>query len=186
MFTVQSITIMVKNTTGGTGAKSLARKHQSSGGRTELVLPSCELEQIACVTKALGNGMMEIYLENDTRLSGHIRNKFRGKQKRHNMIAVNAIVLIGLREWESPSKNCDILTIYYANQVEQLKNIPSIKMNHIVKLSLGNTFTGDSAPTGGDIIFTEEDESNFGDLSKGKVKADFLLEKVDEIDFDDI
>lgn len=177
---------MVKNTTGGTGAKSLARKHQSSGGRTELVLPSCELEQIACVTKALGNGMMEIYLENDTRLIGHIRNKFRGKQKRHNMIAVNAIVLIGLREWENPSKNCDILTIYDANQVEQLKNIPSIKMNHIVKLSLGNTFTGDSAPAGGDVIFTEEDESNFGDLSKGKVKADFQLEKVDEIDFDDI
>jgi translation initiation factor IF-1 len=177
---------MVKNTTGGTGAKSLARKHQTSGGRSELLKPSCELEQIACVTKALGNGMMEIYLNNDTRLIGHIRNKFRGKQKRHNMIAVNAIVLIGLREWENPSKNCDILTIYDANQVEQLKNIPSIKMDHVIKLSLGNTFTGDSSAGREDVVFTEEDESNFGDLSKGKVKDDFKLEKVDEIDFDDI
>ena len=177
---------MVKNTTGGTGAKSLARKHQSSGGRSELLKPSCELEQIACVTKALGNGMMEIYLNNDTRLIGHIRNKFRGEQKRHNMIAVNAIVMIGLREWENPPKNCDILTIYDANQVEQLKNIPSIKMDHVIKLSLGNTFTGDAAVGRGDVVFTEEDESNFGDLSKGKVKDDFQLEKVDEIDFDDI
>ena len=177
---------MVKNTTGGTGTKSLARKHQTGGGRNELIIPSCELEQIACVTKALGNGMLEIHTNNDVRLIGHIRNKFRGKQKRHNMIGVFAIVLIGLREWETPSKNCDILTIYDANQIEQLKNIPSIKLEHVIKLSLGNTHTGDAKLTVNDVVFTEDIDDNFGDLSKGKVNNEFCMEKVDEIDFDDI
>lgn len=177
---------MVKNTTGGTGTKSLARKHQTGGGRTELAIPSCHLEQIACVTKALGNGMLEIHTNDDVRLIGHIRNKFRGKQKRHNMINVNAVVLIGLREWETPIKNCDILTIYDSNQVEQLKNIPSIKIDHVIKLSLGNTYVQGSKGSGDDITFTEEDESNFGDLNKGKVKEEFKMETTTEIDFDDI
>jgi len=177
---------MVKNTTGGTGTKSLARKHQTGGGRSELVLPSCHLEQIACVTKALGNGMLEIRTNDDVRLIGHIRNKFRGKQKRHNMINVNAVVLIGLREWETPIKNCDILTIYDSNQVEQLKNIPSIKIDYIIKLSLGNTYVQGSKGLGDDITFTEEDELEVGDLNKGKVKEEFKMTTTEEIDFDDI
>jgi initiation factor 1A len=177
---------MVKNTTGGTGAKSLARKHQSSGGRSELTLPSCELELVACVTKALGNGMLEVRTNDDVRLIAHIRNKFRGKQKRHNMIGVLSIVLIGLREWETPYKNCDILTIYDSNQVEQLKNIPSIKINHVVKLSLGTSYLGNSKSSSDDVIFTEDDDTDAVDLSRGKVKEEFKLDTVDEIDFDDI
>ena len=177
---------MVKNTTGGTGAKSLARKHQVSSGRSELIIPSCDLEQIACVTKALGNGMLEIRTNDDVRLIGHIRNKFRGKQKRHNMIGVFSIVLIGLREWENPSKNCDILTIYDSNQIEQLKNIPSIKMDHVIKTSLGNTFTGTSKASGDDVVFTEDDDEFVGDLTKCKVREEFKMETVDAINFDDI
>jgi len=177
---------MVKNTTGGTGTKGLARKHQTGGGANALVLPSCNLEQIACVTKALGNGMMEIKTNDDVRLIGHIRNKFRGKQKRHNMINVFAVVLVGLREWETPSKNCDILTVYDANQVEQLKNIPSMKIDHVIKLSLGNNYVSGSRASGDDVVFTEEDETAFGDLTKGKVKEEFKMVIADEIDFDDI
>ena len=177
---------MVKNNTGGTGAKSLARKHQSGGGRNELIIPSSELEQVACVTKALGNGMIEIHTNDDVRLIGHIRNKFRGKQKRHNMINVFSVVLIGLREWENPSKNCDILSIYDSNQVEQLKNIPNIKIDHIIKLSLGNTFTGKTNASADELVFTEDSEETIENLSRCKVKQDFKLETVDEIDFDDI
>jgi translation initiation factor IF-1 len=178
---------MVKNTTGGTGTKGLARKHQVNSGRSELTLPSCELEQIACVTKALGNGMVEIHTNNDVRLIGHIRNKFRGKQKRHNMIGVFSVVLIGLREWENPPKNCDILTIYDSNQIEQLKNIPSIKMNHVAKLSLGNIHTEESKSSASEILFTEDDEKDsFGDLTRGKVREEFKLDVIDQVDFDDI
>jgi len=127
---------MVKNTTGGTKTKGLARKHQSSGGDSRLRLPTNELELVACVTKMLGNGMCEIYTNKDVRLIGHIRNKFRGRQKRNNMVTVSGIVLIGLRDWENPMKNCDIMSIYDDSQVSQLKNMPNIAMDNILKRRL--------------------------------------------------
>ena len=74
---------MVKNLTGGTKTKGVARKHQGKGD-SRLRLPDDELEMVACVTKMLGNGMCEIYTNDNNRLIGHIRNKFRGRQKRHN------------------------------------------------------------------------------------------------------
>ena len=113
---------MVRNTTGGTKTKGLARKHQSSGGSSAHVrVPQCEEEQFAYVSKMLGNGMCEVYIgEKSTRLIGHIRNKFRGRQKRHNQIVSNSIVLVGLRDWESTLKNCDILCIYEDNEINQL------------------------------------------------------------------
>lgn len=177
---------MVKNTTGGTGTKSLARKHQLGGGKNDLTIPSSDLEQIACVTKALGNGMLEVHTNNDVRLIAHIRNKFRGKQKRHNMIGLFAVVLIGLREWEKPYKNCDILTIYDANQVEQLKNIPSLKMDHVVKLSLGNTYSNNKTSSTNDVIFTEEHDVEVNITNYSGTKKEFKLDITDEIDFDDI
>ena len=54
---------MVKNTSGGTKTKGLARKHQGGagggGGGGALRLPKNELEQLVVVTKMLGNGMCE-------------------------------------------------------------------------------------------------------------------------------
>ena len=128
---------MVKNTTGGTGAKGLARKHQQGTRDGKLITPSSDLEQVCCVTKMLGNGMCEVYTEDNTRLIAHIRNKFRGRQKRHNMISVTSIVMVGLREWENPVKNCDIMEIYSDSQIEQIKNIPSIKIDNVMKLRIG-------------------------------------------------
>lgn len=177
---------MVKNIFGGTGSKSCARKHQLSSHASQLIIPTSPLEQIACVTKALGNGMLEVHTNDDTRLIAHIRNKFRGKQKRHNLISVFSIVLIGLREWETPYKNCDILTIYDANQIEQLKNIPSLQLNHVIRLSLGNTFTHDSKTQKDDVVFTEDAEEIDITSNKEKAGETFKLEDIGDIDFDDI
>ena len=77
---------MVKNA-GGSKTKGLARKHiNKSNQPTKLRIPNEEGEQVACVTKMLGNGMCEIYTNNEIRLIGHIRGSFRGRQKRHNTI----------------------------------------------------------------------------------------------------
>ena len=51
-----------------------------------------------------GNGMCEIFNNDNIKLIGHIRNKFRGRQKRHNKIEPGQIVLIGLREWKHKKK----------------------------------------------------------------------------------
>jgi initiation factor 1A len=177
---------MVKNTTGGTGTKSLARKHQS-GGDYRLRLPECELEQFAIVTKMLGNGMCEIYTNDNTRLIGHIRNKFRGKQKRNNMLSVNSIVMVGLREWENPIKNCDILTIYENNQVEQLRNIPGIQIADLLKRQLTGICTNKTQTNDdNDIIFTDEMEESEIVIPKQRIPLDFELEQTEEIDIDDI
>ena len=131
---------MVRNTTGGTKTKGLARKHQQKNSNSGHVrLPEGEEERFGYVSKMLGNGMCEIYINNNNqRLIGHIRNKFRGRNKRHNLISSQMIVLVGLRTWESTLKNCDILCIYDDNEINQLKNRPGIGIDEVIKMQLTN------------------------------------------------
>ena len=69
---------MVKNTSGGTKTKGLARKHQggaggagAGGGGGALRLPKNELEQLVVVTKMLGNGMCEAFNNDDVRFHSY-------------------------------------------------------------------------------------------------------------------
>jgi initiation factor 1A len=175
---------MVKNTTGGTGTKSIARKHQTTdgdGGR--LRLPTCELEQFALVTKMLGNGMCEIYTNNNQRMIGHIRNKFRGKQKRHNMITTQMVVLVGLREWENPIKNCDILTMYDSSQVDQLRNIPSVNIGKILELQLGSTHS--ASKNENELMFSNDDSTSDVAIPTA-TQEDFDIGTIEEVDIEDI
>jgi initiation factor 1A len=175
---------MVKNTTGGSGAKSVARKDVGKGGGRGLTLPSCNLEVIACVTKALGNGMLEVHTNDNKRLIAHIRNKFRGKQKRNNMINLNSLVLVGLRDWENPIKNCDIMSIYDSNDVEQLKNIPNIKIDHILHLSLG-AIAKNSVTITTEVSFTEDAEQEYNGMPASETLK-FNINDTEEIDVNDI
>jgi len=175
---------MVKNTTGGTKTKGLARKHQN-GGNARLRLPEEEMEQIACVTKMLGNGMCEIYTNDNIRLIGHIPGKFRGKNKRSNLITNQTVVLIGLREWEKTAKNCDVLTVYDDNHVNQLKNIPNINIDIVMKLKNQNIMTSDDGVH--EFEFSSKTEIEEEDeLPMCKVKGEFKLENTKEVDIDDI
>jgi len=179
---------MVRNTTGGTKTKGLARKHQNSGGSSGHVrIPECKEEQFAYVAKMLGNGMCEVYIgEKNTRLIGHIRNKFRGRQKRHNQIVANSIVLVGLRDWESTLKNCDILCIYDDSEINQLKNRPGIGIEHVIKMQLTNTI-GSNQQTEDyiDVDFTTTIEEEDETTNKIKKTTTFKIDN-EEIDLDDI
>lgn len=131
---------MVKNTKGGTGTKALARKHQNNNNNTSSAksrLPSCDLERIAICTKMLGNGMCNITTSNNLTLLGHIRNKFRGQHKRQNSISNNSILLIGLREWETVPKNCDVLYIYDEREFEAICSNPAFDLSLILNLRNG-------------------------------------------------
>jgi translation initiation factor IF-1 len=163
---------MVKNTTGGTGTKSLARKHQSSGSGEKLRLPECDLEQFACVTKMLGNGMCEVFTNNNIRLIGRIRNAFRGKNKRHNMITPNSIVLVGLHEWEKIPKNCDLMVIYESNQIEQLRTNPNINIDHVLRLQLAGT-THQPIKKDADFDFVDEECDEIAPQQLPKNSIDF-------------
>jgi initiation factor 1A len=175
---------MVKNTTGGTGTKSLARKHQADSNGGRLRLPECDLEKFGIVNKMLGNGMCEIYTNDNVRLIGHIRNKFRGKQKRHNMLTLQSIVLVGLREWENPYKNCDILTMYENIQIEQLRTMPGVRINKLIEIQLGSS--NNKSTLDNDIHFTEDIEEVKEIMPQTIPIEEFYIERADEINIDDI
>jgi hypothetical protein len=127
---------MVKNTTGGTRTKGLARKHQGGGGGGgHLRIPEDPLERVAYVSKMLGNGMCHVYInDHNEPLIAHIRKKFSGRHKRSNLIATGTGLLIGLREWENPSKNCDVINVYDHNDITNILNLPAIKTNIIAPM----------------------------------------------------
>lgn len=174
---------MVKNTKGGKGAKSLARKTATDNFNTgeKLRLTIDEMERYACVTKMFGNGMCEITLNNNEKLVGHIRGAFRGRQKHRNLITMHSIVLIGLREWEDVRKNCDILYIYDDNQIDQLKNIPQINIKNLLSMKI---MFGGSTSEQSDIHFTNETEADIKEMLD-TVPA-FEFEDQEEVDVDDI
>jgi len=107
---------MVKNSTGGCKQKGMARKDLNSSLSSRDYVPQNEAEHFAQVTRLLGNGMchVQILLHDKSLLSDivcHIRGKFRAKNKRHNTIIVGSFVVVGLRTWETSTKNCDLLAI---------------------------------------------------------------------------
>lgn len=119
---------MVKNAIGGNKAKKQGRKHvalsAASSATSKLRVAMEEGELYAYVSKIYGNGMCQVLGINGKEYLCHIRNKFRGRSKRDNMIIAGSWVLVGLREWESDGakKSCDLLEIYGVHEIEQLKN----------------------------------------------------------------
>jgi initiation factor 1A len=150
---------MVKNTHGGNKSKGLARKQMHS--TSSLYLPSSPLEVFAVVTKMLGNGMFYANIADGTQMLGHIRNKFRGRSKHNHMVAVGNVVLIGLREWESPNyKNADIIAVYESSDVpilSQTYTIPCIEQTY--STSSHFDFVNETAP-----VDTSFNETMFMDL----------------------
>jgi initiation factor 1A len=170
---------MVKNTKGGKCAKSMARKTSSGdGGFRTLPLSTCEFEKYGFVSKIFGNCMCQILFSDGSSLIGHIRGKFRGRSKRNNIIKPNDVVLVGLRDMESPPKNCDIMYIYDDNEVRILQENPALNINKLLE----NDPTKNSTITSHDVLFTNEIEEE----NEIEQLGDFKLASVAEIDFDDI
>jgi len=179
---------MVRNTTGGTGTKSLARKNQTSHSN-RLQLPTNNQELVACVTKMLGSGMCYAETNDKLQLICHIRGKFSGKNKRNNMISVGSVILIGLRDWEKESKNCDLLAIYSGNQIEELRNHPNIDIEHVLETSLdGSTASkkNKSTDVGKEIIFAEKIDEDIDVVLEESQENHFTLQEEGEIYVDDI
>jgi len=103
---------MVRNTSGGSKTKSFARKNTGTVSTVDYI-PKSDLEKIAIVTKLYGNGMCQVLTTDSPQLNlmCHIRGKFRGRSKKQNMIVANSRIVIGLREWENPYKNCDLISV---------------------------------------------------------------------------
>jgi initiation factor 1A len=135
---------MVKNDAGGNKGKGLARKHVNAakGGMSkQLRLATDEAEKYAVVSKMLGNGMCYVRLLDGS--TGDrlciIRNKFKGRGKRDNILDTGSWVLVGLREWSSKQDTCDLLEVYNATERDRLiKNEACFKNVAEVSASAGS------------------------------------------------
>ena len=179
---------MPKNTTGGKRAKSMARKNvngsnKSGGGR--LRLPKEEYERVAVVTKMYGNGMFAACLDSGEELMGHIRGKHTGRSKRDNFVRAGAVVLVGLRDWESEAKNCDLLEVYNEAEIDQLAGV--IDMSFATGKT-NNASVDEIQFVGDDAVdeFWGEDKPEDKQVSKlGNNVASLGINDV-EVSFDDI
>jgi len=174
---------MVKNTKGGKGAKGMARKNMNTQitSSEKLRISEDALETYGCVTKMFGNGMCEITLNDNSKLVGHIRGAFRGRQKHRNFITQSSIVLVGLREWEETRKNCDILYIYDDLQIEMLKNLPQIDIKTIIQVKSGFNMTKTDVD---ELVFTNDTDEQVNEMLE--TVDIFTINEEEEIDMDEI
>ena len=133
---------MTVNKNGGNRAKKQGRKYAVSGGQDQIVTKTRfakdKDEIYAAVIKEFGNGRALVKCIDSVERLLHIRKKFKGRSKGQNYIKSGVWVLVGLRSWETSKKegikeNCDLLEVYYPQDVKWLKKM---KTNHGLLLKL--------------------------------------------------
>jgi translation initiation factor IF-1 len=145
---------MVKNTKGGKGAKSMARKNTKA--TVSVPMPSSPSELLAVVSKVFGP-TCQVLLSDGTTLLCHIRGKFH-KRKSGNRFSVGSIVMVGLWEWESESSrnNCDLMFVYDATQILSIADSVVLPSLPSAFMSSATDIVFDSAPSS-DIMHSNDD-----------------------------
>ena len=176
---------MVKNTKGGKGHKSFARKNIPQNSK--IVLPDNPLEKIARVIQFFGNMCNIITQDGDGKVyKCHIRGKFKGRSKRSSIISVGKYVMVGFRHFEAPVfKNCDLLEVY--DEITDVSVLKSTYDLSVLNNCLNNMLGIDSCED--DIIISshEEDKIDNSILIKpsNELKKTIIIEN-DMVDIDDI
>jgi len=190
---------MVKNTKGGSGHKSQARKF--AGGSVKSTNKATrfsedEYEYYAQVVATLGNGMCHVMCKDGKKRLCHIRGKFRGRGMRDNMVKNGVWVLVGGRDFEAERtnddkklENCDLLEVYSDLDKERLKTLGGFS-DFITR---DHTFTNTSAQADDDLLFTDNAaEDEYLNIMKQKVPTDNInsssveIAQEDEVNVDDI
>jgi len=192
---------MVKNTKGGSGHKSQARKYETSGKQSNFKtrFSEDEFEYYAQVVAMLGNGMCHVMCKDGKKRLCIIRGKFRGRGKRDNTLSNGKWVLVGGRDFEAEKtgegknlEKCDLLEVYSDLDKERLKSLGGF--NEFI--TRDNTFIAVSGgSTENDFEFSDnagEDEYNslMSELKPKQISLASIQDEAeyeeDEIDVDDI
>ena len=112
---------MVKNTKGGKGAKSMARKSVSVTTQGKTRFSKDPLEIYTIVTKLYGHGRCQVVDNDGNTYMMHIRKKYSGRGRRGNEVSVGVWCLSGMRSYESRCVNVDLLCVYEEREVLELK-----------------------------------------------------------------
>jgi len=117
---------MVKNTSGGSKSKGMARKNVNGAKQpSKLRVVAEEGELFAVVVKILGGAICFVLGMDNVERNCHIRGKFRGGHRRDNMLKAGTLVLVG--DWGFTSSKagktpeCDLLEVYSDIEKERLK-----------------------------------------------------------------
>jgi translation initiation factor IF-1 len=90
----------------------------------------------ATVMRLYGNGVCGVMCIDGKERVMHIRNKFRGRNKRGNVVEIDTKVLVGLRDWEVLAKDklekCDLLEVYEKRNHEDIQRAVGDKWRRIV------------------------------------------------------
>jgi translation initiation factor IF-1 len=129
---------MVKNTKGGSGHKSQARKFVSPKASSKTRLATEEGEVYAFVMNKSGGENCIVMCQDEVSRRCVIRGKFRSSRgKRDNFIAKGTWVLVGIREWTSSEKQvCDLLEVYNENDKIKLKTVPNVNWTKFISHDL--------------------------------------------------
>jgi initiation factor 1A len=117
---------MVKNKKGGSSHKKMARKfvNNNSGPRKLRKAKLKDGEIYAKVLQMYGNGMCNVICSDNIERLCIIRRRFKGRNKRDNMVGLNSILLVGRREWELVADNkkqkVDLLYVYNESDIKEL------------------------------------------------------------------
>ena len=109
---------MVKNTKGGNKAKKQARKSSQPVDPCSVKARySTDPDEVyACCSKLLGNGTCSVTCIDGIERLCIIRNKFRGRGKRGNVLMPGTWCLVGRRDFERPKEGklekTDLLEVY--------------------------------------------------------------------------
>ena len=168
--------------------KSQGRKFSSNyASRSATRLSESPLEQYAMVMKMYGQGRCLVQTVHDAELQCIIRNKFRGRSKRNNILSVGSILLIGLREWEGPDnyKTCDVLEVYDTEDIHQLRSIPSTNIKHLDRLVQTHCTR---STTNDELIFSDDADMDLFAVKAQKLPSivDKTLDAIDEGDDNEI
>ena len=110
---------MVKNTIGGKKGKMLSKK-QHSTNNSSFPVSMDEQEIYVCVLKVFGGGVFEVMDKNEVKYKAYLRGKMKGSNKRHNLVSMNSILLVGLRSDVSDKSSVDILFVYDNHHIQTL------------------------------------------------------------------
>lgn len=184
---------MVKNQNGGNKSKKTARKLVTAPVDRKVRLACEEGEIYAVVTKMLGNGMFHANDSEGKERLCVMRNKFRGRGKRDNIVTLGCWVLIGERDFESSASKpkCDLLEVYTDSEKMKLKKtgnpiFDKLRSEHDCKIDETNS----------DITFETGDTEKYKDLletiesTNNNIENKKTIETInmggDFIDIDDI
>jgi hypothetical protein len=196
---------MVKNTKGGNKAKKHARKNNSDDHQGKTRFSTDPDEVYACCSKLLGNGMCRVMCIDGVERLCIIRNKFRGRGRRGNVLQMGTWCLVGRRSFENAKDNklekTDLLEVYGEIEKKQIMQ-KEIQLKDKWKLfaNMGTQFTNsvhdeDLISFHRDVEMPEEEESNSEEEDEDNedeteiVQTNYTYEAPDlgdEIDLDDI